>query len=79
MLKGAFLSEAGKKGEIIEGFKVKAVDTTAAGDTFNGALAVALLEGKSLREAVLFAHKASSIAVTRIGAQSSIPLRAEVA
>lgn len=77
--KGAFLSEAGKSGEIIEGFKVKAVDTTAAGDTFNGALAVALLEGKSLREAVLFAHKASSIAVTRAGAQSSIPLRAEVA
>ncbi|WP_150538568.1 ribokinase [Actinobacillus vicugnae] len=75
--KGAFLSENGK-GEIIEGFKVKALDTTAAGDTFNGALAVALLEGKTLQQAVVFAHKASSISVTRLGAQNSIPQRAEL-
>ncbi len=75
--KGAFLSENGN-GEIIAGFKVTPVDTTAAGDTFNGALAIALLEGKSMREAVMFAHKASSISVTRMGAQSSIPTRAEL-
>ncbi|WGE33624.1 ribokinase [Actinobacillus genomosp. 1] len=75
--KGAFLSENGN-GEIIAGFKVAPVDTTAAGDTFNGALAVALLEGKSMRDAVMFAHKASSISVTRMGAQSSIPTRAEL-
>ncbi|UKH19198.1 ribokinase [Actinobacillus pleuropneumoniae] len=75
--KGAFLSENGN-GEIIAGFKVTPVDTTAAGDTFNGALAVALLEGKSMRDAVMFAHKASSISVTRMGAQSSIPTRAEL-
>ncbi|WGE83193.1 ribokinase [Actinobacillus equuli] len=75
--KGAFLSENGN-GEIIAGFKVTPVDTTAAGDTFNGALAVALLEGKSMRYAVMFAHKASSISVTRMGAQSSIPTRAEL-
>lgn len=75
--KGAFLSENGNS-EIIAGFKVTPVDTTAAGDTFNGALAVALLEGKSMRDAVMFAHKASSISVTRMGAQSSIPTRAEL-
>ena len=75
--KGAFLSENGN-GEIIAGFKVIPVDTTAAGDTFNGSLAVALLEGKSMRDAVMFAHKASSISVTRMGAQSSIPTRAEL-
>ncbi|EFL77619.1 ribokinase [Actinobacillus pleuropneumoniae] len=75
--KGAFLSENGN-GEIIAGFKITPVDTTAAGDTFNGALAVALLEGKSMRDAVMFAHKASSISVTRMGAQSSIPTRAEL-
>lgn len=57
---------------------VKAVDTTAAGDTFNGALCVALVEGKSLAEAVAFASKAAAIAVTRLGAQASVPKRAEV-
>ena len=75
--KGAFLSENGN-GEIIAGFKVIPVDTTAAGDTFNGALAIALLEGKSMRDAVMFAHKASFISVTRMGAQSSIPTRLEL-
>lgn len=58
--------------------RVEAVDTTAAGDTFNGALAVALSEGRTLLEAVRFATAASSIAVTRMGAQSSVPTRAEV-
>lgn len=58
--------------------KVQAVDTTAAGDCFNGALVTALAEGKSLEEAILFANTASSVAVTRKGAQSSIPDREEV-
>ncbi len=58
--------------------KVTAVDTTAAGDVFNGALCVALAEGKEIHEAVKFASKASSIAVTRMGAQSSIPSRREL-
>ena len=62
----------------IPAFKVEAVDTTAAGDTFCGGLCVALSEGKSLREAILFASKASSISVTRMGAQVSIPLREEI-
>ena len=58
--------------------KVKAVDTTAAGDTFNGALAVALAEKRELAEAVEFANKAASLSVTKIGAQTSIPYRNEV-
>lgn len=58
--------------------KVTAVDTTAAGDTFNGALCVAMAEGKSILDAVKFASKAASIAVTRMGAQASIPSRKEL-
>lgn len=58
--------------------KVKAVDTTAAGDVFNGALAVALAENKNIKEAVQFACKAASIAVTRLGAQASAPYRKEL-
>jgi ribokinase len=58
--------------------KVTPVDSTGAGDTFNGALAVALAEGKSLEEAILFANCAAAIAVTRLGAQSSVPSRGEV-
>ena len=55
-----------------------AVDTTAAGDVYNGALCVALSEGKDMVAAAKFATLASSISVTRMGAQSSIPERAEV-
>ncbi|MBL7856766.1 MAG: ribokinase [Cyclobacteriaceae bacterium] len=58
--------------------KVKAVDTTSAGDVFNGALMVALSEGKAMEEAVSFACTASAIAVTRLGAQSSAPYRNEL-
>jgi len=63
---------------LIPGFKVVPVDTTAAGDVFNGAMAVALAEGKDLKEAVSFANKAASIAVTRMGAQASAPYRDEI-
>ena len=58
--------------------KVKAVDCVAAGDTFNGAFAVALSEGKTCAEAIAFAQRAASISVTRPGAQSSVPYRREV-
>ena len=58
--------------------KVKAVDTAAAGDTFNGAFVVALAEGKSVDEAIAFAQAAAARAVTRPGAQSSVPFRREV-
>ena len=64
--------------ETVAAQKVKAVDTTAAGDTFNGALAVALSEGLSVVEAVKFASKAAAISVTRMGAQSSTPYREEI-
>lgn len=57
---------------------VTAVDATAAGDTFNGALAVALAEGKALDEAVGWANHAAALAVTRLGAQAAVPTRAEV-
>ena len=62
----------------VKAFEVEAVDTTAAGDTFCGALCVALSEEMGIREAVEFACKASSITVTRMGAQSSIPFRKEL-
>ena len=65
-------------GKIHPCVKVKAVDTVAAGDTFNGAFVVALAEGKNGDEAIAFAQKASAIAVTRPGAQSSVPCRREI-
>lgn len=58
--------------------KVKAVDTVAAGDTFNGAFVVALAEGKGVDEAIAFAQAAAARAVTRPGAQASVPFRREV-
>jgi len=58
--------------------KVKAVDCVAAGDTFNGAFTVALTEGKSCKDAIAFAQKASAISVTRPGAQASVPFRKEI-
>jgi ribokinase len=57
---------------------VTAIDTTAAGDVFNGALAAALAEGMNMKEAVVFACKAASISVTKLGAQASAPYREEV-
>lgn len=75
--KGAMLvNEDG--GHIYSGRRVNAVDTTAAGDCFNGAFVVGLSEGMTHEEAIRFANTASSIAVTRKGAQSSIPIREEV-
>lgn len=57
---------------------VEAVDTTAAGDVFNGALAVACSEGASLLDACRFATRAAAVSVTRLGAQRSMPGRSEV-
>jgi ribokinase len=57
---------------------VTAVDTTAAGDVFNGALAVALAEGAGLADACRFAVRAAALSVTRSGAQPSMPVRDEV-
>jgi len=74
---GAFILSDEYTG-MIDAPKVAAIDTTAAGDTFNGALVVALSEDKSLKQAVEFGCKAASVSVTRIGAQSSIPFRKEI-
>lgn len=62
----------------IDACKVKAVDATAAGDTFCGALCVALAEGRNLLEAARFATRASALTVQRRGAQDSIPHREEL-
>lgn len=75
--RGVFFSD-GKNSEIIEGFKVQAIDTTAAGDTFNAGFLVALLEDKNFKDAIKFANAAAAISVCREGAQPSIPSRTEV-
>jgi ribokinase len=62
----------------IPGFNVQAIDSTAAGDAFIGGLAVALIEGKNLRQAVKFSNAAGALTVTRPGAQSSLPDRNEL-
>ena len=74
---GAYLYQDGV-GELVPTHKVDAVDTTAAGDVYNGALCAALAEGTTLLDALYFATKASAISVTRAGAQPSIPTRNEV-
>ena len=75
--RGVWASVKGE-GQRVPGFKVQAIDTIAAGDTFNGALITALLEVKPLNEAIRFAHAAAAIAVTRKGAQPSVPWREEI-
>lgn len=64
--------------DLVPGRPVAAVDTTAAGDCFNGALAVALAEGKPMVEAIRFGNLAASLSVTKPGAQSSMPSRGEL-
>ena len=66
------------KSEHVPAFKVAPVDTTAAGDCFNAAFAIALTQGKTERDAAIFANAAAACSVTRIGAQPSMPTIAEV-
>lgn len=75
--KGAYVACSDFEG-FIPAYKVKAVDTTAAGDVFNGALVVALAEGRSWKDAVEFASKAAAISVTKLGAQTSAPYLNEI-
>lgn len=75
--KGALVYNA-EVSMFVPAYQVKAVDTTAAGDVFNGALAVALSEGRTLPDAARFACAASAISVTRMGAQNSVPSRDEL-
>ena len=75
--KGAFFKNS-ETAFLVPTTKVKVVDTTGAGDIFNGALTVALTEGKDWKEAIKFANKAGAIGVGRLGAQASIPFRNEL-
>jgi ribokinase len=75
---GAYVAVAGGRSEWVKPFKVGAIDTVAAGDCFNGAFAVALLEGKDPWTAARFANAAAAICVTRKGAAASMPTRDEV-
>lgn len=68
----------GQEEILVPAYKVEAVDTTGAGDTFNAAFAVALAEGNSIRSSVKFANRAASLSVTKFGAQGGMPTRAEV-
>lgn len=68
----------GNEEVLVPTYKVEAVDTTGAGDTFNAAFAVALAEGKSIQESVRFANRAASLSVTKFGAQGGMPTRDEV-
>ena len=63
--------------EHVPGFRVTSVDTTAAGDVWNAAFAVALSEGASPAQAARFGNAAAALSVTKMGAQSSIPDRAQ--
>lgn len=75
--KGAILATKDET-KIISGHKVEAADTTAAGDVFNGALALAVAENKPLDKAIRFANAAAAVSVTRMGAQPSAPKRDEI-
>lgn len=75
--RGAFVAGEGAGG-LVPGFSVEAVDTTAAGDVHCGSLAVALVEGRPLTEAVRFANAAAALSTTRLGAQPSAPSRSAI-
>ena len=75
--RGVFLAN-GKKEGLVPGFKVKAVDTTAAGDVFNGALTVGLAEDMEIEEAIRFANAAAALSVTKLGAQPSAHKREDI-
>ncbi len=76
---GALIAETGGVPTRVPGFQVTAVDTTAAGDAFNGAFAVATMRGRKPLEAARFANAVAAISVTRHGAQPSMPSGEEVA
>ena len=76
--KGAFLYTGGDKGELIPSFRVEAVDTTGAGDAFNGGFAHAISNGYSVKNAMRFANAVAALSVTKIGTAPAMPYRREV-
>jgi ribokinase len=77
--RGAYLSDPSQGAfKLVRSFRVETVDTTAAGDVFNGALAVAISEGMNIMEAIRFANAAAAVSVRKMGAQPSIPQRKEI-
>lgn len=74
---GVFVDSDGKS-EIIPSYKVKAVDTTGAGDAFNGGLLAALSEGKDIFSAAKFANATAGLAVTKMGTSVAMPTRVEI-
>ena len=76
--RGVYINTEGHS-EIVPAYKVNAIDTTGAGDAFNGGLIVALAEGKSLRDAARFANALAALSVQRIGTTSSMPTEKEIA
>jgi len=75
---GAYLAGNKGRGTFLPAFKVRVVDSTAAGDAFNGGLAVALMQGQNLEKAARFASAVAAVSVTRMGAQPSMPTAREV-
>lgn len=75
--KGIQLFQDGKE-QLISGYQVETIDSTGAGDTFNGALAVSLSKGLSLMESSQFANAAAALSVTKLGAQTGMPTKEEV-
>ena len=73
---GALIHYMGKS-ELVDAFKVDAVDATAAGDAFTAAMSVHLLQHADIRKAVRYGNAAGAIAVTRLGAQTSLPKKEE--
>jgi ribokinase len=78
MGEGGVLVAEGETATHLPAHQVSVVDTTAAGDAFVGAFAVALAEGRMVREAAAWGNAAGALAITRAGAQPSLPARAEL-
>jgi ribokinase len=76
--RGAFVAGGAARSERVQSFPVKAIDTTAAGDAFTGALAVAIAEGQTMLNAVRFANAAGALCCTKLGAQPAMPSRRDV-